>query len=49
MNYLIPFHLIFSQLLGEVDQACQEAEVSDSTENANASVTIPQKNFDNRP
>ena len=43
----IPFYLISSQLLSEVDQACEEAEIDNQTENANISVTIPQTNFDN--
>ena len=43
----IPFYVISSQLLGEVDQACEEAEIINQTENVNTSVTIPQTNFDN--
>ena len=38
--------MISSQLLGEVDQACEEAE-HESAANANASATIPQSTFDN--
>ena len=39
--------MISSQLLGEVDQACEETEINNQTENANVSETIPQTNFDN--
>ena len=39
--------MISSQLLSEVDQACEETEINNQTENANVSETIPQTNFDN--
>ena len=37
---------MFSQLLSEIDQACEESEINNSTDNTNASETISQTNFD---